>query len=114
MSAQFLVSKVVVLAMTALMLAGCHKTEEPQIDSPSLSTDQSMQDVEFYSAALKREMKYRVFLPDTVVPGARLPWSISCMGEAGIFATGPIYSNVSRLVERNVFLSCRRATPPIT
>lgn len=32
-----------------------------------------MQDVTFYSSALKRQMPYRVFLPEKLIPGQKLP-----------------------------------------
>ena len=42
-------------------------------DIAQVSVGVKMQDVRFYSAALGREMPYRVFLPEAIEPGQRFP-----------------------------------------
>lgn len=43
------------------------------VDRPHTAAGVAMRDVRFRSAALGREMPYRVFLPETIAAGAKLP-----------------------------------------
>lgn len=62
-----------VAAVLVLPLAGCHTTARARPDRPRLAPGVTMQDVTFHSAALNRQMPYRVFLPEKIAPGQRLP-----------------------------------------
>ena len=55
-----------------------------------------MQDVVFHSAALNREMPYRVFLPALIVPGQKLPVVYLLHGAGGSFRSWSNDSNVAR------------------
>jgi putative tributyrin esterase len=59
--------------VAALILAGCHTAELALLDHPRRAPGVAMQDVTFHSAALNRDMPYRVFLPEKIAPGQRLP-----------------------------------------
>jgi S-formylglutathione hydrolase FrmB len=55
-----------------------------------------MQDVRFFSKALGREMPYRVFLPEQIPPGARLPVVYLLHGRGPDYHDWSVHSNVSR------------------
>lgn len=61
------------LLVLALLLTACRPTAMVAPDRPHLAQGARMQDVTFHSAALNREMPYRVFLPERMEPGRRLP-----------------------------------------
>jgi len=63
-----------------------------------------MQDVTFFSAALKREMPYRVFLPVNLVPGRKLPVVYLLHGAGGNFRDWSNYSDVARYAALDVIL----------
>jgi len=66
-------SALLAAGVVALTLAGCRTTERALLDHPRLAPGVAMQDVTFHSAALNRQMPYRVFLPEKIAPGQRLP-----------------------------------------
>jgi len=55
-----------------------------------------MQDITFYSAALNRQMTYRVFMPAKLLPGQKLPVVYLLHGQGGTYTTWSNYSNVAR------------------
>jgi putative tributyrin esterase len=55
-----------------------------------------MQDVKFYSAALKREMPYRVYVPTAIAAGRKLPVVYLLHGNGGDFWNWSNYSDVAR------------------
>ena len=62
------------LLLAVLTFTSCGRNEQPQSpDNPRLTPDVKMIDVTFHSAALNRDMQYRVLLPAHMVPGQKLP-----------------------------------------
>ena len=60
--------------LLVLWLISCSKEPEKEfVDHPRLTSTVKMADVSFYSAALKREMPYRVILPIQLAPDQKLP-----------------------------------------
>ena len=55
-----------------------------------------MQDVTFFSAALNRQMTYRVFLPTELTPGQKLPVVYLLHGSGGDYRNWSNYSDVAR------------------
>jgi S-formylglutathione hydrolase FrmB len=72
----------VLLAVVLTLSSGC-KTKEvaPQPDHPRLTANVVLRDVAFRSAALNRDMQYRVILPSRVASGQRLP--VVCLLHGG-------------------------------
>lgn len=75
---------------------GCHEVEQLRPDHPRLAAGVAMQDVTFYSAALKRDMDYRVFLPAKLPTGDRLATVYLLHGGGGGFKDWSNYSDVAR------------------
>ena len=89
--------------LIALALTGCKKGES-QADKPRLTTQVSMRDVTFHSAALNREMEYRVVLPSSVAPGQKLSVVYLLHGGGGGFRDWSNYSDVARFAEQGLLL----------
>jgi putative tributyrin esterase len=88
-----------------LLLASCsRKVEEAQRDSPRLTPNVKMMDVTFRSAALKRDMPYRVVLPTKVGADKKLPVVYLLHGGGGNFRDWSNYSDVARFAERGLIL----------
>jgi S-formylglutathione hydrolase FrmB len=83
----------------------CHKlNEEVGRDRPQLSSKVRMQDVTFHSAALGRDMQYRVIFPKAVAPGQRLPAVYLLHGRGDNFRDWSNSGNVSPFAERGLVL----------
>ncbi|MDR3377708.1 MAG: alpha/beta hydrolase-fold protein, partial [Verrucomicrobiae bacterium] len=80
----------------ALFLGGCHRDAAPFLDHPRVADGVRMQDVRFYSAALKREMPYRVFLPASIAAGVKLPAIYLLHGGGGNYRDWSNYSDVAK------------------
>jgi putative tributyrin esterase len=63
-----------------------------------------MRDVSFRSAALNRDMQYRVILPASVAAGAKLPVVYLLHGGGGNFRDWSNYSDSARFAERGLIL----------
>lgn len=63
-----------------------------------------MRDVSFRSAALNRDMQYRVVLPASVPAGAKLPVVYLLHGGGGNFRDWSNYSDAARFAERGLIL----------
>jgi putative tributyrin esterase len=86
-------------------VASCNKrAEEAQRDSPRLTSNVTMIDVTFHSAALKRDMQYRVVLPVNLGASRKLPVVYLLHGGGGGFRDWSNYSDVARLAERGLLL----------
>jgi len=85
-----------VLSALATVLAGCHTDQLPVLDHPRLAPGVVVRDVTFYSAALNRQMPYRVFLPEKLVPGQKFPVVYLLHGNGGDFGNWSNYSDVAR------------------
>jgi len=95
----------VLLAVILTFSAGC-KTKEaaPQPDHPRLTPNVVLRDVTFRSAALNRDMPYRVVLPLRVLPGQRLPVIYLLHGGGGGFRDWTNDSDVAHLAEPGLIL----------
>jgi len=86
-----------------LLAAGCKK-EASQPDHPRLTSQTRVQDVTFHSAALNRDMPYRVVLPTNMSPGQKLPTVYLLHGGGGGFHDWTNYSDVAQFAERGMIL----------
>jgi len=82
--------------IAAVFLARRHNALPPLIDQPRLAPGVTMQDVSFYSQALKRQMPYRVFLPAKLAAGQKLPVVYLLHGNGGSFWNWSNYSDVAK------------------
>ena len=88
-----------------LLLAACTKKEEkPPPDHPRLTPNVTMRDVTFQSAALNREMQYRVVLPANIPAGQKLPVVYLLHGGGGGFRDWSNYSDVAGFAGRGLIL----------
>ena len=89
-------SPLLMLVLIASLLAGCHTDQLLELDHPRLAPGVAVQDVTFFSAALKRQMPYRVFLPAKLGPGQKLPVVYLLHGNGGSYRNWSNYSDVAR------------------
>lgn len=89
---------------TLLLITGCSKKQEAQPDYPRLTSNVTMRDVTFRSAALNRDMQYRVVLPKSITVGGRLPVVYLLHGGGGGFRDWSNYSDSARFAERGLIL----------
>ena len=90
-----------VLGGLAFFLAGCRPAQQAPPDHPRLAPGVAMKDVTFYSAALKREMPYRVFLPEKLMPDQKLPVVYLLHGGVGNFKNWSNYTDVAQYAATN-------------
>jgi putative tributyrin esterase len=103
-AAGFSRSIIACLCAILLLLAACKKKQEAQPDRPRLAPNVAMQDVAFHSAALNRDMQYRVVLPQKIAPGTKLPVVFLLHGGGGGFHDWSNYSDSARFAERGLIL----------
>jgi S-formylglutathione hydrolase FrmB len=101
---QILRSTVLALGLVALSLGGCRTPQLLQADHPRLVPGVTVQDVNFFSAALQRQMPYRVFLPAKLVPGQKLPVVYLLHGGNGGYRDWSNDSDVSQYAARGLIL----------
>jgi S-formylglutathione hydrolase FrmB len=90
-------SVLIAVGLATVLASGCHKDAvRSLLDHPRLAPGVAMQDVTFYSAALKRNMTYRVFLPAKIVEGERLPVVYLLHGGGGDYRNWSNYSDVAQ------------------
>src|SRR5580700_6602097 len=95
----------VLLCPFFFFLASCNKNAEvAQHDSPRLTVKVTMIDVTFRSMALRRDMRYRMVMPASIVAGTKLPVVYLLHGGGGGFRDWTNYSDVSRYAERDLIL----------
>jgi len=87
-----------------LLLASCHKADQALPDHPQLVPGVAMRDVTFFSAALKRQMPYRVFLPTNIAAGEKLPVVYLLHGGNGGFRDWSNESGVARYAAKGIIL----------
>lgn len=92
------------VGICALLLAGCSKKNEVRIDRPRLTPKVQMQDVTFYSAALQRDMRYRVILPSSITAQEKLPAVYLLHGNGGNYQDWSNYSDVAKYAESGLIL----------
>lgn len=88
----------------AYVLSGRFSTSELRLDHPQMASGVAMQDVTFYSAALRRQMPYRVFLPEKLAPGQKLPVVYLLHGGNGGFKDWSNRSDVARYAAQGLIL----------
>ncbi len=101
---QFLRSIVACLCALFLLLAACNRKQEVQPDHTRLTPNVAMRDVTFRSAALNRDMQYRVVLPAKIAAGAKLPAVYLLHGGGGSFRNWSNYSEAAGFAERGLIL----------
>jgi putative tributyrin esterase len=92
------------LALTILSFGCRRKQPEPPPDHPRLVPGVRLQDVMFHSAALNRDMQYRVVLPDTIAPHEKLRVVYLLHGRGGGFRDWTNYSDVAKFAEQPLIL----------
>jgi putative tributyrin esterase len=95
----------VMLTAILLLSTSCRKKEPaPPPDHPRLTPDVVLRDITFRSAALNRDMQYRVVLPATVAPGHKLSVVYLLHGGGGGFRDWTNDSDVSQFAESGLVL----------
>jgi len=92
----FIVLVLAVAFLAAYILRPVSKPEQSIADNPRLAPGVVMQDVRFFSAALKREMSYRVFMP-AEAGNRKLAVVYLLHGGDGSFRDWSNYTDVARL-----------------
>jgi S-formylglutathione hydrolase len=100
---QVLRNLVLAPGVLALAPAACHKPPA-RPDLPRLAPGVRVEDVTFHSAALDRAMPYRVFLPEQLAPGQKLPVVYLLHGGNGSFRDWSNDSDVARYAARGLIL----------
>jgi S-formylglutathione hydrolase len=88
-------SLLLICSLAVSLLAGCYTDQLPELDHPRLAPGVAMQDVTFFSAALNRQMSYRVFLPARLLAGEKLPVVYLLHGSGGSYRNWSNYSDVA-------------------
>jgi len=94
---------VLLVAVLFLLASRSKKDEAPAPDHPKLTSKVTLRDVTFHSAALNRDMLYRVVMP-LATPGQRLPVVYLLHGSGGGFRDWSNYSDVARFAEPGLIL----------
>lgn len=97
-------SGVLTVCCSLLLLSACRRDQSPAPDSPRLTVNVTMRDVTFHSAALNRDMPYRVILPKTIAPNQKLPVVYLLHGGGGNYCDWSNYSDVAQYAERGLIL----------
>jgi len=89
----------------AIALICCEpKTPPVTPDHPRLTPNVTLHDITFHSAALNRDLPYRVILPSAVPTGKKLPVLYLLHGGGGNFHDWSNYSDVARFAEHGLIL----------
>ena len=96
-------SGLVFLAVLLLLGSGCRK-QAGREDHPRVGPGRTFRDITFHSAALNRDMQYRVILPTSIPAGLRLRVVYLLHGGGGGFRDWSNYSDVGRLSETGLLL----------
>jgi putative tributyrin esterase len=92
------------LSLSLLVIAsGCHSSPSHP-DRPYVAPGVLLQDVTFHSAALDRDMPYRVFLPTRIAPGTKLAVIYLLHGANGTFRDWSNDSTVSTYAAKSLIL----------
>jgi S-formylglutathione hydrolase FrmB len=95
----------ILLAAILILSTSCRKKEPaPPPDHPRLIPQVVLRDITFRSAALNRDMQYRVVLPASVPPGHKLPVVYLLHGGGGGFRDWTNDSDVSQFAESGLVL----------
>ena len=88
----------------ALAIVGCRPDAQHRPEHPYVANGVVMKDVVFHSAALNREMPYRVFLPGHINAGTKLAVVYLLHGGNGSFRDWSDDSTVSNYSTKNLIL----------
>lgn len=94
----------IAVGVLAHSISGSSSKRQAQPDRPRLAPGVRMQDVIFHSAALNRDMPYRTFLPEKVVPGQKLPVVFLLHGGNGDFRDWSHNSDAARYAAQGLIL----------
>ncbi|UWZ84937.1 alpha/beta hydrolase [Occallatibacter riparius] len=94
----------VVFGVCCLLAAGCRARGPVFVDRPRAFPGVQMQDVTFGSAALRRDITYRVYVPAQVQQGRKLPVIYLLHGGGGGFRDWSNYSDVGAYASRGYVL----------
>lgn len=94
----------ITVGTVVVSLACNRKSSEPAPDRPRLAANVVLHDVRFHSAAMNREMPYRVLMPASIPPGTKLPVVYLLHGGGGNFRNWSNYSDVARFAEHKLIL----------
>ncbi len=86
--------------LVALFVCGCGQGSNALTDRPQIASGVVMRDVILQSASLGREMPYRVFMPEKMAEGQRLPVVYLLHGNGGSYREWSNGSDVSRYAAR--------------
>lgn len=91
-------------SVLAFAFAACHSPGPKRPDRPHIAPGVHLQDVTFHSVALGRDMSYRIFLPENLAAGQRLPVVYLLHGGNGSFRDWSNESDVARYAARGLIL----------
>jgi putative tributyrin esterase len=94
----------VLFGLILILSFSCTKRETPLRDRPRLTQNVTFRDITFRSAALEREMLYRIILPLHVRSGEKLQVVYLLHGGGGGFRDWSNYSDVARFAESGLLL----------
>jgi S-formylglutathione hydrolase FrmB len=92
------------LAAILILTQGCKTKEALPPDHPRLTPNVTLRDVTFRSAALNRDMPYRVILPSSVALTKKLPVVYLLHGGGGGFRDWSNFSDVAGFAESGLIL----------
>jgi putative tributyrin esterase len=93
-----------ILGLALVILIGCGDQRSERLDRPLLAPGVLLRDVDFHSASLGREMRYRVMLPASIAPPQKLPVVYLLHGSGGDSRDWSNYSDVSRYAAAGLIL----------
>jgi putative tributyrin esterase len=99
----FRCGRVLLIVLLVLSLS-CTKKEAQRPDNPRLTPNVTFRDITFRSAALNRDMQYRVILPVNTPTEHKLQVVYLLHGGGGGFRDWSNYSDVARFVEPSLLL----------
>ena len=95
----------VLLAASIALLSSCTKSDVSQArDNPRITPNVTLRDISFRSAALNRDVQYRVIFPSNRRSGDKLQVVYLLHGGGGGFRDWSNYSDVARFSERGLLL----------
>jgi len=92
------------IAALAVLATGCHRGQLAFVDHPRSFPGVASKDVTFNSSALDRKMTYRVYLPQNISTGTRLPTVYLLHGCGTSFRDWSNYSDVGAYAAKGFIL----------
>jgi len=92
------------LAAILTLTQACKTKEALPPDHPRITANIVLRDVTFRSAALNRDMPYRVILPSSIRPAQKLPVVYLLHGGGGGFRDWSNFSDIARFAEAGLIL----------